>query len=140
MQNQRITDTVIPMEQKNVITPSTIINGEIQGQGDLNLEGQFIGNISIKGLLFIGKAGSFKGEATAENMILEGRVEGMIKVTAKIEIRFSGSLQGNIFCQKIAIAEGAFIDGEIRTRKGKSLAPEYFEEKRKGLLSAKTKK
>ena len=133
MQNQRITDTVPEPGLKTIITPATLITGEIHGQGDLNLEGQLTGNIEIGGLLFVGKTGSFKGEATAENMVIEGRVEGQIKATAKIEIRSSGYVQGNIFCQQIAIAEGAFLDGKVKTKKGKLLTPEYFMEKRKDL-------
>jgi cytoskeletal protein CcmA (bactofilin family) len=133
MQNQRITDTVSEPGLKTIITPATLITGEIQGQGDLNLEGQFDGNIEIGGLLFVGKAGSFKGEATAENMVIEGRIEGQIKAINKIEIRSSGHVLGNIFCQQIAIAEGAFLDGKVKTKKGKLLTPEYFVEKRKDL-------
>jgi cytoskeletal protein CcmA (bactofilin family) len=118
---------------KNIITPATSITGKIQGQGDLSLEGRLTGNIEIGGLLFVGKEGSFKGEAKAENMVIEGRVEGQIKATAKIEIRSSGHVQGDIFCQQIAIAEGAFLDGKINTKKGNLLTPDYFVEKRKDL-------
>ncbi len=134
MQNQRITDTVPELGLKTIITPATVITGEIQGQADLNLEGQLTGNIEIGGLLFVGKAGSLNGEATVENMVIEGRVEGQITATAKIEIRSSGHVQGNIFCQQIAIAEGAFLDGKIKTKNGNLLTPEYFVEKRKDLL------
>jgi len=134
MQNQRSADSIAEPGLKTVITVATVINGEIQGQGDLNLEGQLTGNIDIAGLLFVGKNGSFNGEASAENMIIEGRVEGQIKANTKIEIRSSGHIQGNITCQQIVIAEGAFLDGKVKTRKGKPLTPEYFVEKRKDLL------
>ncbi|HSQ34574.1 MAG TPA: polymer-forming cytoskeletal protein [Candidatus Binatia bacterium] len=133
MQDQRITDRVPEPGLKSAITPTTLITGEIQGQGDLNLDGQLTGNIDIKGLLFVGKTGNLNGEATAENMIIEGRIEGQIKANGKIEIRSSGTIQGNIVCQQIVIAEGAFLDGKIKTRKGKPLVPEYFVEKRKGI-------
>ncbi|MEI6614475.1 MAG: polymer-forming cytoskeletal protein [Chrysiogenales bacterium] len=133
MQNQRITDIVPEPGLKTTITPATFIAGEIQGQDDLNLEGQLTGNIDIGGLLFVGKKGSFKGKAKAGNMIIEGRMEGQIKATAKIEIRSSGHIQGTIICQQIVIAEGAFWDGKIKPNKGKILIPKYFVEKRKDL-------
>jgi len=140
MQNQRITDTVPEPELKTTITAATTITGEIRGQGDLSLEGQCTGNIEIGGLLFIGKTGSLKGEAAVENIIVEGRVEGQIKAAAKIEIRSSGTVQGNIFCGQIAIAEGAFFDGKIKTKKGNLLTPEYFVEKRKDLQPGQNNK
>jgi cytoskeletal protein CcmA (bactofilin family) len=134
MQNQRISDTLPEPGLTTMVTAATLITGEIHGQGDVNLEGRLTGNIEIEGLLFVGEKGSFNGEATAENMIIEGRVEGQIKANAKIEIRGSGHIQGNIICQQIVIAEGAFLDGKIKTKKGKLLNPEYFVEKRKDLL------
>lgn len=140
MQNQRVTDSAAEPGLKSVITPDTAISGEIRGQGDLLLEGQLTGNIDIDGLLFIGKKGNFKGEAQVANMVIEGRVEGQIRANAKIEIRSSGTVLGNIVCQKIAIAEGAFFDGKIKTNKGKPLAPEYFVEKRKDLLNGQEAK
>jgi len=133
MQNLRITDAVPESGLKTSITPATIITGEIQGQGDMHLEGQLTGKIQVKGLLFIGKNGNFNGEAIAENIIIEGHVEGQIDATAKIEIRSSGVIKGTVICQRIAIAEGAFFEGKIKTRKGKPLTPEYFVEKRKDL-------
>jgi cytoskeletal protein CcmA (bactofilin family) len=133
MQNLRITDAVPETGLKTSITPATIITGEIQGQGDLHLEGQLTGKIQIKGLLFVGKKGNFKGEASAENIIVEGQIEGQINAAAKIEIRSSGVIQGTIVCQRIVIAEGAFLDGKVKTRIGKLLTPEYFVEKRKEL-------
>ena len=133
MQNQRIADALPEPGRRTIITAGTLITGEIHGQGDLNLEGQLTGNIEIEGLLFVGEKGSFNGEATAENMIIEGRIEGQIKANTKIEIRGSGHIQGNIICQQIVIAEGAFLDGKVKTKKGKLLNPEYFVEKRKDL-------
>jgi len=133
MQNQRITDAVPEPGLKTVITPATVISGEIRGQGDLILEGQLTGNIDIDGLLFIGKKGNFKGDAQVVSMVIEGRVEGQIRAAAKIEIRSSGYILGKIVCQKIAIAEGAFFDGKIKTSTGKPLTPEYFVEKRRDL-------
>jgi cytoskeletal protein CcmA (bactofilin family) len=140
MQDQRIVDTIPEPGLKTIITSATIITGEIQGQGDLYLEGQLSGKIQIKGLLFIGEKGSFKGEATAENIIIEGQIEGQINAAAKIEIRSSGLIQGTIVCQQVVIAEGAFLDGKIKTRKGNFLTPEYFVEKRKDLQSGKKAK
>jgi len=133
MQNLRITDAVPETGLKTSITAATIITGEIQGQGDMHLEGQLTGKIQVKGLLFIGKNGNFNGEATAENIIIEGHVEGQIDAAAKIEIRSSGVIKGTVICQRIVIAEGAFFEGKIKTRKGKPLTPEYFVEKRKDL-------
>lgn len=133
MQNQRIVDNTAATEQKSSITRATSITGEISGQGDLRLEGRIDGDIKLKGLLFIGRECRFQGQAEAENIIIEGRVEGRIQALDKIEIRAGGHVLGKIVCQQIAIAEGAFLDGAVQSQKGKLVAPTYFNEKRKEL-------
>lgn len=133
MDNQRIGDSLVDPETKTTFTPTVSITGNISGPGDLFLDGKVIGDIAIDGLLFIGESGVVQGKVAAGNMILAGQVQGRITLTGKIEIRSSANVQGNIVCQKIAIAEGANLDGEVHTRKGKPLAPDYFTEKRKDL-------
>ena len=135
MQNQRIADNTAASEQKSFITKATCITGEISGKGDLRLDNQMNGVITLKGLLFIGKDCLFSGRAEADHIIVEGRVEGRIKALDKIEIRAGSHVQGKIVCQRIAIAEGAFLDGEVKSKKGNPLAPAYFIEKRKDLQS-----
>lgn len=133
MQNQRIADNTPASEQRSSITKTTSITGEIRGQGELRLEGRIDGDIKLQGLLFFGAACSFQGKAEAENIIIEGRVEGRIKASDKIEIRAGGQVLGKIVCQQISIAEGAFLDGDIQSGVGKLVAPTYFSEKRKEL-------
>ena len=133
MQNQRIADNTSASEQRSSVTKATSITGEISGQGDLHLEGRIDGDIKLRGLLFIGGECSFQGQAEAENIIIEGRGEGRIEASDKIEIRAGGQVLGKIVCQQIAIAEGAFLDGEVQSQKGQPVAPTYFNEKRKEL-------
>ena len=136
MQNQRIADTIADAGQRSSISKTTAITGEISGQGDLRLEGRFEGDLKLQGVLFIGAECSFRGKAEAENIIIEGRMDGRIKALDKIEIRAGGQVRGKIVCQQIAIAEGAFLDGDVESGKGKLVAPTYFSEKRKELQTA----
>jgi len=137
MENKRISDSLIDPETQSTIQGTTAITGNITGPGDLVLAGMLNGDVTIGGLLLIGEKGSVQGKVTAQNLILAGRVSGRITVTERIEIRTSGRIEGNITCQKIAIAEGAYLDGEVHTHKGKTLAPDFFAEKRKDLHSFK---
>jgi len=133
MENQRVIDSLADPASKTTFTAPTTITGSISGPGDISLDGKVNGDVTVAGLLFIGENGSVQGKITAGNMILAGHVEGRISITGKIEIRSSGHIQGEIICQQIAIAEGAHLDGEVHTHKGKPLAPSFFTEKRKDL-------
>lgn len=137
MDNTRISESFSDPASKSIILGITRIRGGISGPGDLELDGELIGDVSIIGLLVIGETGSVQGKVTAGNMVLAGQVRGKVAVRERIEIRSSARVEGNIVCQKIAIAEGAFLNGEVHTHKGKPLAPEYFTEKRKDLQASK---
>ncbi len=138
MENTRISESFTDPGNKSTLRGTTRITGNISGPGDLELDGELVGDIVIDGLLVIAEKGSVQGKASAGNMVLAGRVQGKIMVRDRIEVRSSGRMEGNIICQKIAIAEGAFMDGEVHTHKGKPLSPEYFTEKRKDLRNGQS--
>lgn len=137
MENTRISENFTDPGNKSTIQGTTRISGNVSGPGDLELDGELVGDIAVGGLLVVGEKGSVQGKASAGNMVLAGRVQGQIMVRERIEVRSSGRMKGNIVCQKIAIAEGAFMDGEVHTHKGRPLSPEYFTEKRKDLQAMK---
>ena len=130
MENQRLSDNLADPGSKTTLQADTRITGTVSGPGDLFLAGKVDGDVTVDGLLFIGENGSVQGKATARNMILAGHVQGQVIVKETIEVRESGHIQGNIVCMKIAIAEGAYMDGEVHTHKGKPVAPTLFTEKR----------
>jgi cytoskeletal protein CcmA (bactofilin family) len=133
MENQRLESCFSDPDHKTELQATTCITGNVSGPGDMILDGTVNGDIMLGGLLFIRENGSVQGKIQAGNMILAGHVQGRIAVTGMVEIRSSGHVLGNIVCQKITIAEGAYLDGEVHTHKGKPLAPRYFTEKRKEL-------
>jgi len=136
MENQRLESSYVDSDSKTSLQATTRVTGTISGPGDLVLDGALEGDVAIEGLFFLGESGSAKGKISAGNMIVAGHVQGRITVAGMVEIRASGHVVGNIVCQKIVIAEGAYLDGEVHTHKGKPLAPRYFTEKRKDLQAA----
>lgn len=133
MPNQRITDKVELKADRTLIGEATRLSGRVEGENDVFLDGEFEGNFNLDSLLFIGKTGKFKGIVEARNIVVEGRLEGEIKAGVKIELRQGGFIKGNVVCQSIAIAEGAYFEGKVVMDNGSSLTPVYFTEKRKSL-------
>ncbi|MBN2345464.1 MAG: polymer-forming cytoskeletal protein [Candidatus Aminicenantes bacterium] len=138
MENQRLEDNYVDRDGKTSLHKHTRVTGTISGPGDLFLDGALKGDVAVEGLLFIGENGSVEGKVRAGNLLLAGQVHGSVTVTGKVEIRSRGRAQGNIVCQKIAIAEGAYLDGEVHTHKGLPLALDVFSEKRRELQQPAT--
>jgi len=117
----------------SVIGEKTKIKGSINGEHDLIFEGNFEGEIKLSAMLFLKRDGVIKGKVEVDGLIIEGKVEGDVMVNDKVEVRASGHFEGEIVCQKIAIDEGAFFQGNIKMLDGQKIAPTYFKEKRKDL-------
>jgi len=108
----------------------TAINGTIDGKENFRLEGSFEGKVKIIGVFFLGQSGKFKGDLTADSIILEGEFNGDISGAKKVELRDSAKYKGNIAATTIAIAEGSFFEGEVKMGEENS-EQISFEEKRK---------
>lgn len=119
---------------KTVIMAKTRISGEIVGQDEFYFEGEFEGKIKLDSLLFLKKSGKIKGNVEAENIVVEGELEGDVIARNKIEVRAAASFNGTVMCKHIAIEEGAFFQGEVKMKDGKKADPTYFKEKRKDQL------
>ena len=104
-----------PIERMQVnIGKSVVIKGELSGSEDLIIEGQVDGKIELRqNVLTIGPNGRIKAQIIAKNVIVLGEVTGNISASEKVDIRDSGSVDGDIAAPRIAIAEGAHFRGSI---------------------------
>lgn len=100
------------------IGKSVSIKGELTGDEDLTIEGRVEGQIKLRDHnLVIGPHGAIKGETTAKNLTVNGRVVGNISAEQLVEIKASGSVVGDIESSRISIADGAYFKGSVNLRK-----------------------
>ena len=93
---------------------SITIKGELSGAEDLTLEGRVEGKISLPdNVLTVGTSARITAEIVAKTVILLGHVVGNISVKERFEIRAGGSMDGNVKAPRIAMADGAIVNGKI---------------------------
>jgi cytoskeletal protein CcmA (bactofilin family) len=96
------------------IGKSVVIKGELSGSEDLYLDGLVEGTIALKGnSLTVGPNGQVKASVDAKGVIVQGKLEGNIQASDRVELRKSASVMGDIATQRIAIEEGAFLKGKV---------------------------
>ena len=96
------------------IGKSVIIKGELSGSEDLYLDGEVEGSIDLKqNSVTIGPNGRVKAKISAKNVVLEGKVEGNVFGTERVEIRGTAVVTGDLVTKRIVIAEGAFFKGSV---------------------------
>jgi cytoskeletal protein CcmA (bactofilin family) len=96
------------------IGKSVLIKGELSGSEDLYVDGTVEGTIKLPAnALMIGANGQVRAELHAKSVVVQGKVEGNIHATERVELHKSAVAVGDIVTQRIAIEEGAYFKGKI---------------------------
>ena len=89
------------------------IEGDITSDEDINIQGKVKGKISVSKTLTIGKSGKVKADIKASIVRIIGEAKGNIIASDKVEILSLGRFTGNIQSQKLVVADGAILNGNI---------------------------
>lgn len=101
---------------------SLVVHGELSGNEDLTIEGQFDGTIDLQGhCLTIGAHGQVKADIRAGRVVIQGAVNGNITARDRIEIRKTGQVVGDLVSPGISIEDGAYFKGSIEILREGSL-------------------
>ncbi|HTC48429.1 MAG TPA: polymer-forming cytoskeletal protein [Candidatus Aquilonibacter sp.] len=96
------------------IGKSVVVKGELSGSEDLYVDGQVEGSIALKGnSLTVGPNGQVKASVDAKGVVVQGKLDGNIQVSDRVELRKSAVVTGDISAQRISIEEGAFLKGKV---------------------------
>ena len=105
------------------IGKSVVIKGELSGSEDLVIEGTVEGKVELsEHVLTVGSHAKIKAEVFAKIVIVLGEVVGNIAASEKVDIRDSGSVDGDILSPRVAIAEGAHLRGSVDMQKKPAVA------------------
>jgi cytoskeletal protein CcmA (bactofilin family) len=100
------------------IGKSVVFKGELSGHEDLFIEGTVEGKIELRDyVLTVGPNAKIKAEVFAKVVIVRGEVVGNITAGEKLDIRDSGSVDGDIAAPLVSIAEGAHLRGSVDMQK-----------------------
>ena len=105
-----------PIRSKNVsvIGPTLFFKGELSADEDLIIEGRIEGTIAHhKKNLTVGKQGRVKAFIHASSVIVEGQLFGNIHSEGMVSLGKDAEVEGNIFCTRIIMEDGARFTGKI---------------------------
>src|SRR6267378_1004070 len=104
--------------ETTLIGTSIVIKGELSCGEDLYIDGQVEGTIDPKGnRLTIGPNGRVKANVTACAVVVQGKLEGSIQASDRVDLKQSAVVTGDIATQRISIDEGAYFKGRVNIQK-----------------------
>ncbi len=99
---------------RTLIGSATRFTGELAGEEDLLVQGQFEGKIDLKkSHITIGKSGRLEADVYGKVITIEGRVQGNLFGEEKIILRQSGRVRGNMLAPRVNVEDGAKFQGNI---------------------------
>ena len=107
---------------------STIqIKGEVTSREPLAIAGKVEGTIDVEGhALTLDAGGRLDANIIAQTIVIAGTVKGSLTAEARIVVKETASIQGELSAPAISLAEGATVSGKIdtgdRKKSGLSLA------------------
>lgn len=124
---RRLEDRLGPIE--SIIAGNTTFKGKISAHDSVLISGNIKGDVKSEQLVKVSEGGKVKGTIESTYVIIEGELNGDIESADYVEVRADARVIGNISSMNIAIAEGSFIQGEVKTpdREGRPIS---FVEKR----------
>jgi cytoskeletal protein CcmA (bactofilin family) len=115
------------------------ISGQVQFNDRLQVDGKITGKVtSESGVLTVGESGLIEAQIDVGTCVIFGRIEGDLSSSARIEIRKSGRVHGDIVTPSLLIEEGAILNGMVKMTidqqqqsSDSSMLPDEEKEKRK---------
>ena len=98
----------------------TILGPDAKFKGDLSFDsaakvlGRVEGSITSKGKVLIANGSTCKANVTANEVAIEGFIEGNVQATERVEIKSKGRITGDIVASRMTMGDGASIDGHVR--------------------------
>ncbi len=95
-----------------LISAGTVLQGDLQSETDLRIDGTIHGNIGSNAKIVVGPSGFVEGNIQGTQADITGRVTGNITVKELVQLRTKSSVQGNITAVNLQIESGAFFNGQ----------------------------
>ncbi len=107
----------------NSLVKGTVVEGEIQSQSDIRIDGFVRGTILCKAKVVIGPSGVVEGTITCANAVIEGTLDGQITVAETLKLEKTAKVTAELTTNKFIVAPGAIFNGTCKMGQAAANAP-----------------
>ena len=92
------------------------VEGKVISSEDLTVDGEVEGSIELNNhSLTIGLGAGVKADVAAKAVLINGTVVGNVHATERVDLRATGSVDGNISTPRLVMAGGATVNGTVES-------------------------
>lgn len=98
----------------SIIASGMTVRGDIDSNGIVKVEGAVDGHVLARQQVLVARGGIVHGDIESRDVIVGGKVNGSILATERVEVQSGAAVLGDVTTRRIAVAEGATLNGQIR--------------------------
>ena len=100
-----------------LIGAQVVIHGDLKFSGGLYVEGRIVGKVIAeegqRATITLAENGSIEGEVRAPVVILNGRLDGDVYASERVELAAKARVQGNVHYQGVEMLAGSVLTGRL---------------------------
>ena len=108
----KFTDDNLNAPAETVVGPSVKIQGDLNSEGNIKVEGQVTGKIKTSQSVFVNPGAKIAADVLAGNAIVGGEVQGNLKISGHLILQSTAKVAGDIACQILRVEDGAQFSGK----------------------------
>ncbi|HHY05461.1 MAG TPA: polymer-forming cytoskeletal protein [Clostridia bacterium] len=116
-------------KMNTIIGKGTTCEGILNASGSLRLDGDFKGEIKVKGDLVVGENAAIDATIEAENVYIGGYIRGDIQTEGKVDLAPSGAFFGDMLVGHLNVEEGALFKGNCQMHDPKDAGQPHLTKK-----------
>jgi cytoskeletal protein CcmA (bactofilin family) len=105
----------------NTISRGTSLQGNIETDANLRIEGRMKGDVKARSTFSVGEGAVVEGNISAEAAEIAGEIRGQVEVTTVLVLKSTAIVHGDILTDKFVVEAGAQFNGSCKM--GQSAAP-----------------
>ncbi len=94
-----------------VIGKGLVIQGELSGEGNVQLGAELEGKVNLTGTLVILEGARIQADIFATEIIVAGTVRGNLMALGKVELAATGRVVGSVRGKVLVVREGGRVSG-----------------------------
>lgn len=103
-----------PAASVTMIAMGTTVNGDIESEADMRIDGNIIGHVYCKARVVLGESGIIQGDLHAANADVFGTVNGNVMAKDTLCLKSKSTINGNIETARLQIEPNAVFNGQCK--------------------------
>ncbi len=105
-------DDALNGQAETVVGPSVKIQGDLNSEGNIRIEGQVTGKINTSQSVYINPGAHITADVLAGNAVIGGEVKGNLKISGHLILQGTARIGGDITCSILRVEDGAQFSGK----------------------------